>query len=84
MHSPLQRLLVMNAHHGQPTDNVEPLIAPAARRMNRPAVQLDEMPHNRQAETEAGMFARRAAVRLAKALEDMWKKVRRDADARVG
>ena len=45
-------------------------IASIARRLDRAAVQLDDVPDDGQPEAEAGVRPRRAAVGLAEAIED--------------
>src|SRR5205814_10397357 len=50
---------------------------------HRPAVKLDEVAHDREAEPEATLAASRRAVRLPEALEDVRQEFRSDADARV-
>jgi len=46
-------------------------------------VRFDQVASDRQSETEATVATDRAAVRLTEAIEDIRKKLRRDADARV-
>ena len=48
------------------------------------AVQLDEVPADREPQSEAAVRARRAAVRLAETLEHVGQEGRRDAVAGVG
>jgi hypothetical protein len=62
--------------------NVDPLpnLAP---RLDRAAVQLHEMTHERQAETQPSFGARGRRIRLAKSLEDVRQHRRVDANTRV-
>ncbi len=46
-------------------------------------MKLDEVADDRETEADAAVRARRAAVRLAKALEDVRQEIGRDADARI-
>src|SRR6185295_20330859 len=55
-----------------------------ALRLDRTAVELDEVPHNREADAEPAEPAGAAALCLAKPLEDMRQKLGDDADAVVG
>ena len=52
--------------------------------MNRSAVHPHQVVHDRQPEAETAMRARRGAVALAEAFEDVRQKFRIDAAARVG
>ena len=66
------------------TRNVAPLPSPSLVRRDLAAVQLDEVAHDREAEAEAAVRARGAAVGLAEALEHVRQEVGRDARAGVG
>src|SRR5205085_1134601 len=55
-----------------------------ARRGDAAAVELDDVLHDGQAESEAAVRARRAAVALTEALEDQRKELAADALAGVG
>src|SRR5215510_3661074 len=47
------------------------------------AMQFDEMPDNCETETKPTIDSRRRSIRLAKTIEDVWQKVRPDADAGI-
>jgi hypothetical protein len=53
-----------------------------AARLDRAAVQLDELPADRQAQAEAAELPAEAGVGLAERREDVRQELRRDADAR--
>ena len=59
------------------------LVDSAARRIDRAAVHLDELPGYRQPQAEPAAFTGDAGVRLAEPLEHMRKEFRRDADAGI-
>ena len=63
--------------------NVAPGAGVLFDRLHRAAVQLDEVPDDRQAEAEAAVRARRAGGALAEALEDVRQKRGVDAGAGV-
>src|SRR5712664_3154708 len=84
MHSPLfWWWFAMNDHHRQSHAKCRSLIAPVARRVDRPAVQLDEMSHDREAEADAAVFARACAILLSKSFENVWQEIRGNAVACV-
>ena len=56
-----------------------PAPGPSLEAVHSPAVQLDQLAHNRQAKPEPAVFARKAAVRLPESLEDMRQERRFDA-----
>ena len=63
---------------GSVTMNVAPRPSPALAALTVPPCSLDEMPNERQADTESGVPARRAAVGLAESLENARHVLRRD------
>src|SRR5207302_4950392 len=65
--------------------NADPcaLPSPAALRVHRPAVHLDEMADDGEAQPQTALGAARRAVRLPEAIEDVRQEVRRDADPGV-
>ena len=63
--------------------NVAPCAAPALSARDRAAVQLDEVPHDREPEAEPAVHARGRAVGLPEALEDVRQELGRDALAGV-
>ena len=65
------------------TVNVAPCPFSFGLRLHRPAVQLDQVTHDREPEAEAAVRARGRAVRLPEALEDVGQELRRDALAGV-
>ena len=68
----------------QPQAERRALAFPAALDADRAAVQLDEVPHDRHAETEAAVTAAHRAVGLAEPIEHERQEFRRDADAGIG
>ena len=64
--------------------NVAPHPVPALSARIVPPMQLDQVPHDREAEAEAAVRARHAAVGLTEAIEDVRQELRGDADAGVG
>src|SRR5262249_61828148 len=54
-----------------------------ARRPDGSAVQLDDMPHDRQSDAESSVAARAGAVRLPEAFEEMGQELGRDALAGI-
>jgi len=67
---------------GSRTSKVAP-VDPFAGGGDRAAMKLDEAPHDRQAQAQAALRARRRSIGLAKALEDVGQEIRRDAGAGV-
>ncbi len=64
--------------------NVAPRFSPSLADVDRAAVQLDDVADDGQAEAEAGVRPRRAAVRLPEAIEDERQDVGGDPFAGVG
>jgi len=64
--------------------NTEPNPSPALSARNRAAVQIDDVTHNRESQSHAGVVPGAGTVGLPEALEHERQKVRIDADARVG
>ena len=56
---------------GSVTEKVAPFPGPGAVGLDRPAVLLDEMAHDRQAEAEAAVHAGVGGVGLGEAIEDV-------------
>src|SRR5215510_15856340 len=54
-----------------------------ARGINRPAMQLDQVFDESQAEAEAAVPSSARRVGLAEAVKDVWQEIRADAFARV-
>ena len=68
-------------HERQADDERRSLVLAAALRLDGAAVQLDELFHDRQAEPEPAVRARRRRIGLAKALEQIRQELGLDADA---
>ena len=83
MNAPLHGLFVMDDHHGQPDAKRRTFLAPAADGVDGAAMQLDEMPHDREAKADAAVFARGPAVRLPESFEDVRNKIRCNAGSCV-
>jgi hypothetical protein len=60
------------------------LVEAGAVHFDRAAVQLDQVPRDREPQAEAAMCARRAGVALAETIEDIRQELRHDANPAVG
>src|SRR4030095_15427125 len=69
--------------HWQADDELCAATDALAECLDRAAVRLDQMAHDREPETETSMRARRAHVLLAKPLEDVREEIGRDPLPRV-
>ena len=69
---------------GSRTVNVEPCAVRLARGLDRSAVQLDELPDQREADAEPALGAVAGVVGLDEEIEDVRQQVRADAAAFVG
>src|SRR5258705_12012543 len=81
--APVRCRFRMDDHQRKPYPKRRALILPSAYHWNRSAMKLDEVADDRETEADAAVRAGRAAVRLAKALEDVRQEIGRDADARI-
>ena len=68
---------------GQPDGELAPLAGAFARGGDAPAVHLDELLDERQADPEPALGAGHRAVPLGEEVEDAGQELGRDADARV-
>src|SRR4029078_10610672 len=69
--------------HGKPDPERGALALALAARLDRSAVQVDQLLHDREPEPEPAEAARRRRVGLAEAIEEMRQEVRADPDARI-
>src|SRR6266542_819049 len=69
--------------HRQQGGEPRAAVLPLAVRAHGPSVQFDEVPHDRQAETQPAVTAGRRAIGLRKTIEDVGQELGADADARV-
>src|SRR5205823_6915678 len=60
-----------------------PATGPGARRADPAAVQIDQVPDDREPEAEAAMGTGTAALRLSETIEDVWQESRADPHPRV-
>ena len=67
----------------QADHELRPLAQPVALGLDGPAVHLDEVPHERQADAQPALRPAVGRVRLDEQVEDPGQHLRRDADARV-
>ena len=73
----------MNNHHGQAHVEGRSLALAIARGMHGASVHFDDVPHDRQSDTQSGGLTRGARVGLSKTVKDMRQEFGTDAHARV-
>ena len=81
--APLLDELRVHGHQRQPNAERRALVFAGARRLHRPAVHLDDVANDGQAESEAAGLSCRARLGLAETLEHVLQEVGMDAHARV-
>src|ERR1044071_7335510 len=83
MNAPGHLILPVNRNDGELHDESRPLPFARAVGLDRAAVQLDQVAHYRQPQTEPAVLARRLLVGLPEPLEDVRQELRLDPGPRV-